>query len=111
MQNRLDAAREARAASEKQLAELQTAIATDRASAQRVSFSVLPPPFSFFPFFSLMQDQRATALARLATTKKTLTELQAELEAYGACDPVKVEQKRRAGMLAREAALRHTGQV
>ena len=40
-----------------------------------------------------------------------MTELQAELEAYGACDPVKVEEKRRAVMLAREAALRHTGKV
>jgi hypothetical protein len=40
-----------------------------------------------------------------------LTELQAELEAYGACDPVKVEEKRRAVMLGREAALRHTGNV
>ena len=38
-----------------------------------------------------------------------MTELQAELEAYGACDPVKVDEKRRAVMLAREAALRHTG--
>ena len=43
MQNSLYAAREARAASEKQLAELQTAIA-----AESVSFSVLPPPFFFF---------------------------------------------------------------
>ena len=40
-----------------------------------------------------------------------MTELQAELEAYGACDPVKVEEKRRAVVLAREAALRHTGKV
>ncbi|KAI0254123.1 Mnd1 family-domain-containing protein [Lactifluus subvellereus] len=89
MQNRLDAAREARAASEKQLAELQTTIAAERVARPE-------------------SDQRATALARLATAKKTLTELQAELEAYGACDPVKVEEKRRAVMLAREAALRHT---
>lgn len=57
----------------------------------------------------LLQDRRDAALARLAATKSTLTELQAELEAYGACDPVKVEQKRRAVVLAREAALRHTG--
>jgi hypothetical protein len=49
MQNRLDAAREARAASEKQLAELQTAIAAERAARpESVSFSVLPP--LFFPF-------------------------------------------------------------
>jgi hypothetical protein len=39
-----------------------------------------------------------------------LTELQAELEVYGACDPVKVDEKRRAVILGRrEAALRHTG--
>lgn len=36
--------------------------------------------------------------------------LQGELEAYGACDPVRVEEKRRAVILAREAALRHTGE-
>jgi hypothetical protein len=58
-----------------------------------------------------LQDRRDAALARLAATKNTLTELQAELEAYGACDPVKVEQKRRAVVLAREAALRHTGNL
>jgi len=40
--------------------------------------------------------------------REELSSLQAELEAYGACDPVKVEEKRRAVMLAREAALRHT---
>jgi hypothetical protein len=51
MQNRLDAAREARAASEKQLAELQAAIAAERAARpESVSFSVLPPTFFFFPF-------------------------------------------------------------
>ncbi len=36
--------------------------------------------------------------------------LQGELEAYGACGPVRVEEKRRAVILAREAALRHTGE-
>jgi hypothetical protein len=51
------------------------------------------------------------AITRLATATKTLATLQAELEAYGACDPVKVEEKRRAVILAREAAARHTGQV
>ena len=58
-----------------------------------------------------LQDRRGAALARLASAKNSLTELQAELEAYGACDPVKVEEKRRAVMLAREAALRHTGKA
>ncbi len=36
--------------------------------------------------------------------------MQGELEAYGACDLVRVEEKRRAVILAREAALRHTGE-
>ncbi|KAI9463563.1 meiotic nuclear division protein 1, partial [Lactarius psammicola] len=89
MQNRLDAAREARATSEQQLTELQAAIAAERAGRPE-------------------SDQRVAALARLAATAKELAELQAELDAYGACDPVKVEEKRRATVLAREAALRHT---
>ncbi|KAH9998434.1 meiotic nuclear division protein 1 [Russula compacta] len=89
MHNRLNRAAEAQAANEKQLAELHSAIATERA-------------------VRLESDQRAAALARLAFETKKLSELQAELEAYGACDPVKVEEKRRAVMLAREAGLRHT---
>jgi hypothetical protein len=36
--------------------------------------------------------------------------LEKELEAYGACDPVKVEVKKRAITLAHEAAVRWTGQ-
>jgi len=89
MQNRLDGAAEAQAASEKQLAELHSAIAAERAARPE-------------------SDQRSAALGRLASARKTLTELQGELEAYGACDPVRVEEKRRAVILAREAALRHT---
>jgi hypothetical protein len=48
-------------------------------------------------------------LACLAAVRSTLAELQYELEAYGACDLVKVEEKRRAVVLAREAALHPTG--
>jgi len=89
MQNRLDNAAEALAASEKQLGELKTAIAAERAARPE-------------------SDRRGAALARLDLAREELSSLQAELEAYGACDPVKVEEKRRAVMLAREAALRHT---
>jgi hypothetical protein len=121
MQNRLDAAREARAASERQLAEVQAAIAAERAARpESVRFQVYIaslPGFSLVLYFDFVcprgarneQDQRAAALARLAATTKELAELQTELDAYGACDPVKVEEKRRAAVLAREAALRHTG--
>ncbi|KAI9508217.1 meiotic nuclear division protein 1, partial [Russula earlei] len=89
MQSRLDGAAEAQAASEKQLAELHLAIAAERAARPE-------------------SDEREAALARLTLAKKTVNELQDELEAYGACDPIKVEEKRRAVILAREAALRHT---
>lgn len=89
MQNRLDGAAEAQATSEKQLAELRSAIAAERAARPE-------------------SDQRSAALGRLVSARKTLIELQGELEAYGACDPVRVEEKRRAVILAREAALRHT---
>jgi hypothetical protein len=36
--------------------------------------------------------------------------LEKELSAYGACDPAKVEEKKRAGVLAHEAAIRWTGE-
>ncbi|KAN0138427.1 meiotic nuclear division protein 1, partial [Lactarius tabidus] len=62
MQNRLDAAREARAASERQLAEVQAAIVAERATRPEI-------------------DQRTAALARLAATTKELAELQTELDA------------------------------
>ncbi|KAF8482915.1 meiotic nuclear division protein 1 [Russula ochroleuca] len=89
MQNRLDGAAEAQAASEKQLSELHSAIAAERAARPE-------------------SDQRGAALARLAVARKAFSGLQGELEAYGACDPVRVEEKRRAVILAQEAALRHT---
>jgi hypothetical protein len=44
---------------------------------------------------------RIVALVRLFVVKSTLTELQAELEVYGACDPVKVEESHRAVVLGR----------
>jgi hypothetical protein len=117
MQNRLDAAREVQAANERQLAEVRGAIAAERAArpeSVRFFYFIL---FYHAPCFAVYhltttpryQDQRAAALVRLSATTKELAELQTELDAYGACDPVKVEEKRRAAVLAREAALRHTG--
>lgn len=49
-------------------------------------------------------------LQRVAEARRQIVALEKELEAYGACDPVKVEEKRRAIMLAHEAAVRWTGQ-
>ena len=49
------------------------------------------------------------ALNQLAVLKTKCAELENELSAYGACDPVKVEEKKRAVILAKEAAIRWTG--
>jgi hypothetical protein len=49
-------------------------------------------------------------LEQLSSTKKQLAVLEDEIKAYGACDPVKVEEKKRAVTLAHEAAVRWTGQ-
>ncbi|KAL4078523.1 meiotic nuclear division protein 1 [Scleroderma yunnanense] len=53
-------------------------------------------------------EQRATALGRLCTAKENVKALETELKAYGACDPIKIEAKKRAVILAHEAAVRWT---
>ncbi|KAJ7647335.1 meiotic nuclear division protein 1 [Roridomyces roridus] len=52
--------------------------------------------------------KRTELLGKLAELKKAHVALLNELGAYGACDPVKVEETRRAGTLAKEAAVRWT---
>jgi hypothetical protein len=37
--------------------------------------------------------------------------LEKELGAYGACDPARVDEKKRGGVLAHEAAIRWTGEI
>ena len=56
-----------------------------------------------------MQLERTTALAQLVAAKQELESLEKELAQYGACDPAKIDEKRRAVVLAKEAALRWTG--
>jgi len=56
----------------------------------------------------LDSEERTTALNKLSSFKKELSKLELELRAYGACDPVKVEEKKRASVLAKEAAIRWT---
>ncbi|KAI0309310.1 hypothetical protein OF83DRAFT_1072218, partial [Amylostereum chailletii] len=51
---------------------------------------------------------RREALGRLAHAHASRAALADELEAYGASDPATVEEKRRAALLAREAAERWT---
>lgn len=54
------------------------------------------------------QSERAEALEKLATLETEYAKVETELAAYGACDPVKIEEKRRAIVLAKEAAMRWT---
>ncbi|EGO00303.1 hypothetical protein SERLA73DRAFT_180824 [Serpula lacrymans var. lacrymans S7.3] len=89
VQNRLDAAKDARLASQTQLANLRASIEAEKA---------LRP----------QSDSRTRALETLNAAKQTLITLEQELQAYGACDPVKVEEKKRAVILAREATIRWT---
>jgi hypothetical protein len=50
-----------------------------------------------------------SALEQLGSAQKELATLEKELCQYGACDPVKVEEKKRGVTLAKEAAIRWTG--
>ncbi|KAF8161080.1 meiotic nuclear division protein 1 [Crassisporium funariophilum] len=53
-------------------------------------------------------DDRVKALKKLTRLEKDLTDLKAELNAYGDSNPAKVEEAKRATFLAKEAAYRWT---
>ncbi|CAE6448362.1 unnamed protein product [Rhizoctonia solani] len=53
-------------------------------------------------------EDRRTSLAQLAQNRAILSELESEMAQYGLADPVVLERKRRAVVLAREAACRWT---
>jgi hypothetical protein len=117
--NRLDSAAEALTASEKELAEVHATTYNRACSPTRTRecefhyliyiFLHLLSALRWGPLFTVGSTRPAGALARIASTKSTLTELQAELEAYasGACNPVKMEERLRAFVVLapREAAL------
>ncbi|KAJ7703198.1 meiotic nuclear division protein 1 [Mycena rosella] len=89
MQGRLRQLKEARATQQTQEAELRAQIVVEKAA--RVGGA-----------------SRTELLEKLAQLKKAHVALLDELGAYGACNPAKVEQKRRAVTLAKEAAIRWT---
>ncbi|OSD06701.1 meiotic nuclear division protein 1 [Trametes coccinea BRFM310] len=90
MQNRLTAVKETQKTLRSQLAELRSAVELEQTSRPE-------------------SDMRTQDLNKLAELKKEHARLETELAAYGACDPAKVEEKRRAVVLAKEAAVRWTG--
>ncbi|KAF8070154.1 meiotic nuclear division protein 1 [Lyophyllum atratum] len=89
IQARLSSATEIRDTQREQLAEIRECIQTERSAR----------PDS---------ETRSQALAQLADLRKQVVAFEKELAAYGDCDPVKVEETRRAVFLAKEAALRWT---
>ncbi|KAJ6475366.1 meiotic nuclear division protein 1 [Mycena vitilis] len=89
MQNRLKQLTDAREGYQTQQVELRVQIEAEKAA--RVD-----------------NESRTERLATLARLKKTHVGLLDELGAYGACDPAKVEETRRAVTLAKEAAIRWT---
>ncbi|KAI3618951.1 meiotic nuclear division protein 1-like protein [Moniliophthora roreri] len=89
IQNRLNAAKELRTTNEAQLREIMDAIEAEKSSRQD-------------------SESRTESLNKLTELKREVCKLDEELNAYGACDPVKLEETRRAITLAKEAALRWT---
>ncbi|RPD59783.1 meiotic nuclear division protein 1 [Lentinus tigrinus ALCF2SS1-7] len=89
MQNRLATVREQQTTLRNQVTDLRSALEAEKASRPE-------------------SDDRAQALEELSKLKKEFAQLETELAAYGACDPVKLEEKRRALFLAKEAAVRWT---
>ncbi|TFK89113.1 meiotic nuclear division protein 1 [Polyporus arcularius HHB13444] len=89
MQARLSTIREQQTTLQNQVADLRSVLEAEKASRPE-------------------SDGRARALEELSSLKTEFAQLESELSAYGACDPVKLEEKRRALVLAKEAAVRWT---
>ncbi|KIY62139.1 meiotic nuclear division protein 1, partial [Cylindrobasidium torrendii FP15055 ss-10] len=89
VQTRLKMAQEQRDASKVQLADIRAQIVVEKEKRKDSA-------------------ERSAALEQLTRLKKEVVKLDAELSAYGACDPKKLEETRRGIMLAKEAAIRWT---
>ncbi|KAJ4487400.1 meiotic nuclear division protein 1 [Lentinula edodes] len=89
IQGRVDNAKEMKISQQTQLLEIQQSI--EREKSTRIE-----------------SESRTAAIAKLQYMKKELAKLDEELTAYGACDPVKLEETRRAITLGKEAAMRWT---
>ncbi|KIK67428.1 hypothetical protein GYMLUDRAFT_69613 [Collybiopsis luxurians FD-317 M1] len=89
IQGRVNAAKETKASLSAQLSEIQQSI--DKEKSMRAE-----------------SETRTMSLAKLQSLKKELASLDDELLAYGACDPTKIEETKRAITLGKEAAIRWT---
>ena len=113
MQNRLKTTKRNQETYQKQLDELRTVLESEK--ADRPESVGLPLPLlpasrlTVRIINSTFQDERQDALSKLTNARTNLHDLERELTQYGACDPVVVEEKKRALVLAKEAAVRWTG--
>ncbi|TCD64173.1 hypothetical protein EIP91_004486 [Steccherinum ochraceum] len=89
MHNRLSAVKVTQDSCQTQLRELRTAIEAEAAARPESA-------------------ERKNALSQLAHTHNELRELESELSQHGACDPMVIEEKKRAVILAKEACMRWT---
>ncbi|KAG6837717.1 hypothetical protein H0H93_003519 [Arthromyces matolae] len=96
IQARLSKAKELRDSQRKQLTEIKESLKVEQSAR----------PESVKTKFN--KESRSNALAQLADLRKQVVALEKELAAYGDCDPVKIEEKKRAVFLAKEATLRWT---
>ena len=113
MQNRLKTTKRNQETHQKQLDELRAVLENEKADRQEsVGLPLALPPTSRLTvriINSTFQDERQDALSKLTGARTNLHDLERELTQYGACDPVVVEEKQRALVLAKEAAVRWTG--
>ncbi|KAL1751409.1 Mnd1 family-domain-containing protein [Schizophyllum commune] len=91
IQARLSIAQAKRAEAAQQLKEVRASVEEERASRRET-------------------EERRAKLGKLAWLKQHQATLQIELSAYGTCDPIKIEEMKRAVTLAQEAAIRWTGE-
>ncbi|KAJ3477637.1 hypothetical protein NLI96_g10325 [Meripilus lineatus] len=89
MQNRMQVVRENQRTQSAQLDDLKEQLEVEAASRQE-------------------STERTSSLSRLSEAKSELVELEKELLQYGACDPLVLEDKKRALILAKEAVARWT---
>ncbi|KAJ3790734.1 meiotic nuclear division protein 1 [Lentinula aff. detonsa] len=89
IQGRVENAKEIKASHQAQLLEIQQSISNEKS-------------------IRVESEKRTAAITKLQGLKRELAKLDEELTAYGACDPVKLEETRRAITLGKEAAIRWT---
>ena len=110
MNNRLEAAKGENKKLRDQIQEVQASLDAEKAARPD---NVRTPSLegSYLHLLTHPQEERSAALAQLSSLKAQLTGLEDELAKYGACDPIKIEAKRRACELAHEATVRWTGML